>query len=71
MLSNRLTKVAVASLLGSLKVLGLLLVMAAVTGTVRADESVSAPEIDPGSMASALTLLTGGLLTLTDRLRRK
>jgi hypothetical protein len=30
-----------------------------------------APEIDPGSMTSALALLTGGVLLLTDRLRRK
>jgi hypothetical protein len=28
------------------------------------------PEIDPGSMASALTLLTGGVLMLTERKRR-
>lgn len=31
----------------------------------------AAPEIDPGSMASALALLTGGLLMITDRLGRK
>lgn len=30
-----------------------------------------APEIDPGSMASALTLLTGGVLMLTERRRRR
>jgi hypothetical protein len=30
-----------------------------------------APEIDAGSLASGLTLLTGGVLLLTDRLRRK
>jgi len=29
------------------------------------------PEIDPGSMASALTLLIGGVLTLTGRQRRQ
>jgi hypothetical protein len=29
------------------------------------------PEIDPGSMASALTLLTGGVLMLTGRKRRQ
>ena len=28
------------------------------------------PEIDPGSMAGALTLLAGGFLALTDRTRR-
>jgi hypothetical protein len=31
----------------------------------------SVPEIDAGSMASALTLLTGGLLILTARRGRK
>lgn len=31
----------------------------------------SAPEIDPGSMAGALALLSGGLLMITDRLGRK
>ena len=30
-----------------------------------------APEIDPGSMASALTLLSGGFLMLTDRVRQR
>jgi hypothetical protein len=29
------------------------------------------PEVDPGSMASALTLLAGGGLLLAHRLRRK
>jgi hypothetical protein len=29
------------------------------------------PEIDPGSATSALTLLTGGMLILTSRLRRR
>jgi len=29
------------------------------------------PEIDPGSMAGALTLLTGAVLMLTDRRRKK
>ena len=31
----------------------------------------ASPEIDPGSMASALTLLTGGVLMLTERKRRR
>jgi hypothetical protein len=31
----------------------------------------AAPEIDPSSLAGALTLLSGGLLVLTDRFRRK
>jgi hypothetical protein len=30
-----------------------------------------APEIDPGSMASAMTLLVGGMLMITGRRRRR
>lgn len=30
----------------------------------------STPEIDPSSMAGAVTLLIGGVLVLTDRIRR-
>ncbi len=29
------------------------------------------PEIDPGSVSGALALLSGGILMITDRLRRK
>ena len=42
---------------------GLVLVFAALAGTVYAGPNI--PEIDPGSMASALSLLLGGLLLLT------
>ncbi|MBV8075463.1 MAG: hypothetical protein JO284_03665 [Planctomycetaceae bacterium] len=64
----------------------LLLVLAALTGPVTAygqgqgqggngqggnGQGRSAPEIDPGSMVSAMTLLTGGVLILMDRYRRK
>jgi len=38
------------------------------SGTMHA---TSTPEIDPGSMAGALTLLVGGVLTLTGRRRRQ
>ena len=48
--------------------LGLALIVSAVAGSARAD--FVAPEVDPGSLASALTLLTGGFLTLTARVRR-
>jgi hypothetical protein len=70
MLSNRWSNVVVGSLKASRVVLGLALVMAACSGPALAfgDE---VPEIDPGSMASALTALVGGMLVLTDRLRRK
>jgi hypothetical protein len=58
---------------------GLALVMAA-TATVAHAQSASggsggssgaAPEIDPGSVMSALTLLTGGVLMITDKFRSK
>jgi hypothetical protein len=57
---------------------GLALVFAA-TATVAHAQTASgssgssgaAPEIDPGSMASALTLLCGGVLMMTDKLRGK
>jgi hypothetical protein len=52
------------------KVCGLLLVLAATAATARADLG-PAPEIDPGSLAGALTVLTGGLLIFADRRRRK
>jgi hypothetical protein len=51
--------------------LALLLVTAACTATAYAGGPLPSPEVDPGSLASALTLLTGGVLLLTDRLRRK
>jgi hypothetical protein len=52
----------------AVKVCGLMLVLVATAGTARAS---LAPEVDPGSMVSALTLLSGGLLIFGDRLRRK
>ena len=51
------------------KGLGLALVLAAVAGTAQA--GFQTPEMDPGSVGSAVALLAGGLLLLTDRLRRK
>jgi hypothetical protein len=55
------------------KGLGLALVMVALAGPAWAGgpQGPKAPEIDPGSMGGALALLTGGLLLLTDRFRRK
>jgi hypothetical protein len=46
----------------------LVLATPALAGWVRPSP---APELDPGSMASAVTLLVGGLLILRDRRRRK
>jgi hypothetical protein len=49
--------------------IGFGMVLAALSTTAWA--RVTAPEIDPGSVASALTLLTGGVLMLTERKRRR
>jgi hypothetical protein len=53
------------------KAFGFMLVIAAMASVARADTGIPAPEIDPGTAGSALTLLTGGLLILKDRLRGK
>jgi hypothetical protein len=46
----------------------LVAMMLATPKVAKADFQV--PEIDPGSMAGAMTLLVGGVLALTDRVRR-
>jgi hypothetical protein len=55
------------------KGLGLVLVMAAIASPAWAGGPLPTPgpEIDPGAMGGALALLTGGVLLLTDRFRRK
>jgi len=57
----------------ALKAAGLALVMAALCGTAEAGAGPPnpVPEIDPGSILSAFTLLSGGLMILTDRRRSK
>jgi uncharacterized membrane protein YphA (DoxX/SURF4 family) len=50
-------------------VLGLLAVMAGLSGTALAHKNM--PEIDPGSMANALLILSGGLLIVAGRRPRK
>lgn len=51
---------------------GTLFMLAVLAAPALADgDELGAPEIDPGSMVSALTLLGGGLLMLTDRIRVK
>ena len=49
---------------------GFLCVLAGLSGTAAAVATVT-PEIDAGSMASALTLLSGGLLIITGRRKGK
>ena len=51
--------------------LGLALMISAASGLATAgDGTPNAPEVDPGSLASVVTLVTGGVLTLTGRIRR-
>jgi hypothetical protein len=48
---------------------GFVLVVSAMAG--QAVALVDVPEINPGSLASAVTLLLGGVYLLTDRIRRR
>ena len=51
--------------------LGLGLVLVAFNGTAFAGVTRAVPELDAGSMLSALTVLAGGILIATNRVRRK
>ena len=50
---------------------GHLCLLAGLSAQAWAFEPVTVPEIDPGSMASALMLLSGGILILTGRRGRQ
>jgi hypothetical protein len=50
--------------------LGLAMILTALAGSGYAGGGFPAPEIDPGSMASALTLLMGGAFLITGRSRK-
>ena len=59
----------------SVKIAGLALVVGATAGLAHAQTASGStaggvPEIDAGSMISALTLLTGGVLMITDKFRK-
>lgn len=59
---------------GVRKLVGLSLVVAAMSAGAHAGADCprpAVPEIDPGSVLSALTLFSGGFLVLTDRRRGK
>ncbi len=53
----------------ALGALGLLCVLAGMSGTAFAGPQF--PELDPGSMANALLVLSGGLMIVTGRRPRK
>ncbi len=56
---------------GMARVLGLALIVAGIsTAAVAGGGLEAAPEIDPGSMGSALTLLIGGAFWLTGKGRK-
>jgi hypothetical protein len=51
------------------RILGLVIIVAGMAGVANAD--ASAPEIDPGTAGSAMTMIIGGLLLIKDRFRGK
>lgn len=56
---------------GMARVLGLALIVAGISAAAMANPTPpAAPEIDPGTMSSALTLLVGGALWLTGKGRK-
>jgi hypothetical protein len=66
------TGLAMSAAAATCRPLGMALVLAGTAATAYAGgPPVPGPEIDPGSVASAVSLLAGGALLLTDRLRRK
>lgn len=68
-MSTRMTFV----LRGAWRLAGLALMLAAICGTAEAGAGPpkAVPEIDPSSILSAITLLSGGVMILTDRRRSK
>ena len=71
-MSERLVTIVSATARMGRRALGFGLVLASLSGPAWAQcpPTCQAPEIDPGSMVSAMTLLTGGLLLLIDRRRQ-
>jgi hypothetical protein len=71
MRSNKLVVLGGKMLAAGRTVGGLLLVLVAVASPASAQQCNNmVPEIDPGSLTGAVTLLVGGALVLADRLRR-
>jgi hypothetical protein len=54
----------------ALRACGLMAMVAGLSAVCFANAPIPAPEIDAGSMASALALLSGGVLMLKGRRRR-
>jgi len=73
--TSQLTTLLRNSVQAVVKTFALFLLLAAAASFAFAGDPIDGahgvPEIDAGSLASALTLLTGGVLLLTDRIRRR
>jgi len=69
----QMKKLALRFLGAARKTCGLALVLAAFSSNAFGGGGLptAVPEIDPGSIGSALALLAGGVALLTDRFRRK
>ena len=70
-MKDRLMALAAGSTTLARPAIGLGLVLAALSVPALAGEPVRTPEIDAGSLLSGITLLSGGMLILTNRTRRK
>jgi len=60
-----------ACLYAGCRVVGFALVLTALSGTAMAQRIPRAPEIDAGSVATALALLAGGMTMMLGRRRKK
>jgi hypothetical protein len=68
---QRIVTLCRLALRGAARTCGLALIVAGTASAALAGGPPGSPEIDPGSAVSALAVLSGGILLLTDRLRRK
>jgi hypothetical protein len=68
-MASRFVRLASGTFRAGRRACGFCLVLSAFAGTAMATPST--PEIDPGTGASALALLSGGILLLTDRFYRR
>jgi hypothetical protein len=68
---HRFIMVPARATAAALRFAGLGLVVFAFSSVAQAGTAVGTPEIDAGSFVSGLTLLAGGILIVTNRVRRK
>jgi hypothetical protein len=70
-MTQRLFSIASAMCTVAVRCTGLGLVVLALGSAAQGGILSPAPEIDAGSLVSGLTLLAGGILVVTNRIRRK